>query len=295
MSTEYMDCEVCGITGARDRWYNEPRYDDYGRLIYAPYGERGQIGHREKIVYFRHNYGFYHIGMPCCDVCHSIVVSLTSKQSVFDTREKFHEYVEKRMKFRALARNMSPTCGDTNIGGMLLYTHYNRNFTKGLKVKIPGSDDPETKNNVRKCSKFEYVIITNVYSKEDSDGVPWWGKDIGYSEDKPFVYKPTGRDFDYYIEVIPYEVAKQNAYNSIVKWWKSVRPYTNDLDSIKNKLEDTDNKLEDTDNKLEENEKKKKELKELKELTEKIKVDIGNGKKEKLKLEASIKRISNTK
>ena len=279
-----MDCEVCGLMGPRDRCYKEPYYDEYGRLINAPYGERGVIGHREKIVYFRHNYGFHHIGMPCCDICHTIVISLSSKQSVFDTRERFHEYVEKRMKFRALARNMSPTCDDTNIGGMLLYTHYNRNFTKGLKVKIPGSDDPETKNNVRKGSKFKYVIVTKVYSKEESDGVPEWSKDTGYSEDKPFVYKPTGRDFDYYIEVIPYEVAKHNAYNSIVKWWKSVRPYTNDLQIIQSKLEDTDNKLE-------ENEKKKKELKEM---TEKIKVDIGNGKKEKLKLEASIKRISNT-
>ena len=248
MSTEYMDCEVCGITGARDRWYNEPRYDDYGRLIYAPYGERGQIGHREKIVYFRHNYGFYHIGMPCCDACHSIVFPLTSKQSVFDTREMFHQYVEKMMLYRALSKNMSPTSSDTNMGGMLLYTHYNRNFTKGLIVKIPDSDDPETKNNVRKISKFRYVIVTKVYSKENSDSVPVWAKDTGYSEDKPFVYKSTGRSFDYYIEVIPYEESKQIAYNSIVKWWKAVRPSKKTIYNIQSKLEKNDKIKTNIDN-----------------------------------------------
>jgi hypothetical protein len=215
-------CDVCGIWGPVDRWYKEPRYDCFGKLLNEPYGERGVVGHREKIIYIPNSYGdFHHLSMCCCSECHTIVVDLNSRKSVFETREKFYEYIEKCMKFRAMAKNTS----SNSLLGIVLYTHYNRNFEKGLIVKIPGSDAPATKNDVRKLSKFRYFIVTRVYSNEIQ---PTWASQNGYSSKS---------SFDYYVEVMPYDITRQKAYDTIVVWWKRVR--SRQLDYLEKELETT--------------------------------------------------------
>lgn len=202
-------CDVCGIRGDKDKWYLEPRYErgDLWSPINIPHGERGTIGHREKIILFPNtNGGFHHLGICCCSECHTIVADLRGTYNIFKTREKLYEYVEKRMMFRAMAKNTTSKDSD----GIVLYTHYNRNFTKGLIVKIPGSDEPSTKNNLHKLSNFKYFMVTGVYTKETK---PKWSTDKKYT---------SRSSFDYYVEVVPYETAL-NAYNTIVEWWKHVR------------------------------------------------------------------------
>ena len=198
MSHEILTCEICGLKGPKEKWYYEPKYV-FGKEINARIGDIGQVGHREKIIYFKHKYGFHHVGVACCDVCHTIVRPLKSTQSIFDSREKFHEYVDKRVKFRAMAKN---TKSNDSVG--IVYTHFNRIFTKGLIIKIPGSDDPISKDDIWKHSKFKYVMITNVYTKKN---IPNWAKDTGYSVNKLFE-SDMGVDFDYYVEVKPYEIDK---------------------------------------------------------------------------------------
>ena len=212
-------CDVCGTWGLVDRWYKEPRYDCYGKILNEPYGERGVVGHREKIIYIPNSYDFHHLGICCCSECHTIVFDLNSRKSVFKTREKFYEYVEKRMKFRAMAKN---TLFDDSVG-IVLYTHYNRNFEKGLIVKIPGSDDPSTKNDVRKLSNFRYFIVTRVYSNEIQ---PIWVSQKGYLSEN---------SFDVFVEVMPYDSTRQKAYDTIVKWWKRIR--SSQLDDLEKELE----------------------------------------------------------
>ena len=94
------------------------------------------------------------------------------------------------------------TKSDDYVG--IVYTHFNRKFTKGLIIKIPGSDDSTLKDDIWKHSKFKYVMITNVYPKKI---IPNWAKDTGYSVNKLFE-SDIGIDFDYYVEVIPYETDK---------------------------------------------------------------------------------------
>jgi hypothetical protein len=210
---EQVRCEVCGVKGHKDKWYKEPYYDEYGKLKNKPYGDRGFIGHREKILYFPYGNGYSHHGyrhrrlaFTLCDPCHVIAPDRANK-CVFTTREQIHKHFDRQFKFRGLAKNMTFTnetksTGDTSIPmSMLLYTHYNREFTKGLIVKIPGSDDASTKDNIFKESSFKYVIVNKVYPKET---IPEWALECGVSEDKPFI-SDSGRQFDYYVEVLPCE------------------------------------------------------------------------------------------
>lgn len=198
MATSQSKCDVCGFMGPKDTYYFEPRRDHHtGKLLNKPKGERHVIGHREKIIYIRNALGnFHHFGMCCCNECHILVHELSSGQSVFENRGKFYEYIDKRMKFRAMAKDMS----SNKPVGIVLYTHYNRNFTKDLVVKVPDSDNASTRNNGFKLSNFRYVKVTNVYPKET---IPSWAKEPGYSPDKLFK-SHTGESFDYYVEVEPY-------------------------------------------------------------------------------------------
>ena len=205
-------CEVCGMKGHKDTWYKEPYYDEYGKLNNKPYGERAIIGHREKIFYFPYGngitvqgYNHRRLGITLCDTCHTIAPT-KAKNSVFNTREEIHNHFDKQFKFRALAKNMEPISTSStstststfHIPYMELYTHYNNNFEKGLIVKIPGSDNPQTKNNILKLSDFVYVMVTKTYPKET---IPEWAGDT------PFKSK-SGINFDYYVEVIPYVTSK---------------------------------------------------------------------------------------
>ena len=203
-----LRCEVCGAVGHKDKWYKEPYYDDWGRLRNAPFGDRGQIGHREKIFYFeygngitRGGYSYRRVGVALCDPCHTIAPS-SSSDSVFETRDEIHKHFDKKFKFRALAKNMEIAEDDTSSPmSMVLYTHYNKEFAEGLVVKIPGSDDPLTKNNILKQSSFKYVKVTKVYPKET---IPEWSAECGVQKEEPFKSKD-GINFDYYVEVLPTE------------------------------------------------------------------------------------------
>ena len=67
-------------------------------------------------------------------------------------------------------------------------------------------------------------------TKVITDNVPSWAHDTKVAENLKheygkFVYmdgtKP--RQFNVYIETIPYELAKKNAATKILQWWRNVR------------------------------------------------------------------------
>ena len=162
-------------------------------------------------------YGHRRLGFTLCDPCHTIA-PIKDKNSVFNTREEIHNHFDRQFKFRALAKNMAFTNEyNSTQPSMLLYTHYNREFSFGLIVKIPGSDNLSTKYSIFEESSFSYVMVTKVYPKKK---VPEWANACAFSGETPFVSK-SGRSFDYYVEVIPYELAK-NACVTISRWWKRV-------------------------------------------------------------------------
>ena len=114
------------------------------------------------------------------------------------------------------------------MSNTMLYSIMNKPFKKGLVVKIPCSDDPSTKDNVRKPSNFKYVMVTKLYPKKT---IPEWAVNTKYSnQSEPYpeylVFKDgdqEGDEFYCYVDCIPYEEAKTIAVETIIKWWKKVR------------------------------------------------------------------------
>ena len=227
-------CEVCGLKGPCDTGYKEPYYS-WGGKLYHQYPEKyrgGFGGHFEKRVHFRRTNGFETIGLPLCSSCHSLVAHDYAKESIATTKEEFHRKLQKMFLFRAWARAPSKT--DTEPSGFMLYSHNHYPFVPGLVLAVPGSDDPTTKDDIWKPSKFRFVIVTKVYP---TDKVPEWAmRDTEYQKSIPndssplscktFICKTAtnGREFNVYVEVIPYEETeeKKAAARTILEWMSRI-------------------------------------------------------------------------
>ena len=162
-------------------------------------------------------------------------------------------------------------------------------FKKGLVVKIPCSDDPSTKDNVRKSSKFKYVMVTNLYPKKT---IPEWAVNTDYSgQTEPYCEFIAYRDgvkkkgnewhdeFHCFVDVIPYEEVQNRAVKTIIKWWKKVRVPSHHLSEINEKI----------NNELPE------QLKILEEQKLQIIKKISEQKRKKCVQEATVKRIDKEK
>jgi len=289
--TEYAICEVCGTKGKKCKSYKEPYYDCMGKLFNMPKTDRTDPygGHREKIIYVPHSRGFYHIGFPLCAPCHSIVACNNSERSVYESRSEFHKYIDERSRYRAWCRISTSTKSGTVTTNTMLYSIMNKPFKKGLVVKIPCSDDPSTKDNVRKSSKLKNVMVTNLYPKKT---IPEWAVNTDHSgQSEPYCEFIAYRDgdkkkgnewhdeFHCFVDVIPYEEVKNRAVETIIKWWKRVRAPSHHLSEINEKI----------------NTELPEQLKMLEEQKLQIIKKISEQKRKKYVLEATVKRIEKEK
>lgn len=269
-------CEVCGINGPKDTWFKYPSNNIYGQLINRRCGNRVVIGHRQQKFYFPNRYGHVGVYNTLCNNCHNIAPKLPN-ELIFKTREEIHEHIEKQFKYRVLAKNTVSITENTTIPlSIILYSHYD--FTKGLIVKIPGSDNHQTKNDIYRYSSFKYVMVTKAYPKGI---IPEWATaGSGIS---------SVIDFDYYVEVIPYKVAKQNACKTIIKWWIRVRATSKDQSRLQQELETLQHKLgKELPEEVAEIEL---EISKLMERKKKVLEETNKNKKNKERIEAILTRI----
>lgn len=232
-------CEICGISGALDSAYPEPYYTFDGKLInrYPEKYRGGRGGHYERRVHFEGGYyGYRTIGLTLCCYCHSYVCDQRSRKSVATSHEHYQKKMLNYFLYRAWARiNQEESLDklytrDTKASGIMLFSHSNYPFVRGLVLAVPYSDVLDVEDDLRLKSKFKYVIVDKVYKSEK---IPEWAisdtelkntpenqRDANYT---PFFSKKDNQrdmSFNVYVEVSPYQITeeKKEAARYILSW-----------------------------------------------------------------------------
>ena len=232
-------CYNCGHYGNRDIWWEAlpivcgqweiDKAIDRGARPYRT--SKDKLGHRQVYISLRSGPGYHHTKVTLCPNC--CYLYQTSKRRTFINRPEFHYYIDKQCNERALAHNL--VSGET----FLIYSQ--NGFKNHYIVKIPGSNNADTREE--KKPDYDYVSIVNInsYYKNPHDEIPLWAKKNEFYEKTQQTYmtdqinlatgKPhkKGFPFEYYVEVIPKNIKRKletpflnNAATKIQKWWKKV-------------------------------------------------------------------------